>query len=430
MIRKIGLLAAFLSLTVYACSGSSAAGDAGDGDGGDGADLDPCTAARPAWERIWSLRQENSGLEGRTPQINIMDIWGAAADDIYAVGFAGNILHYDGRGWQKMESGSTEDLEGVWGYVLRDEQGAETRRDIFAVGHNGTILRYDGTAWQPARVINDPDPAHPDPQVVTGNFHDVWGIPAPGPNPNQHPTVIAVGSEGLIVRWESLRGEFLEMRKREEFTYPCDAGTCTRISYLRYSPERLGGVFGSSASFFVAVGNNGTILEYDGSTWTRRVILDFTAHLNGVWGRGGSEIFAVGLEGTILRRSGSGSWDFLRDLAQQSGGYLELGPVYLRGLWAFYQSKCGPLPDGGTERQDTSWAIFVGWDSRLYLFHDRIVCPFGELSVDRLESVWGTAPRSETERTLPDGGIVCDPVEAFLSGVNGTIVRLSNPQGQ
>ena len=50
--------------------------------------------------------------------------------------------------------------------------------------------------------------------------------------------------------------------------------------------------------------------------------------------------------------------------------------------------------------------------------------------MERLENVWGTAPRNEDERTLPDGGIVCDPVEVFISGVNGTILRLSNPQGQ
>jgi hypothetical protein len=427
--KRLFYLLVLLAALAAGCSGSSS-GDAGQGDAGDGADVDPCTAARSEWQRVWTVNQVSTGLEGRTPEINVMDVWGSAPDDIYAVGFAGNILHYDGSSWQKMESGTTENLEGVWGFVLKDDQGKVTRREVFAVGQNGIILRYDGTAWQPQRVINDPDPAHPDPQPVSGNFHDVWGIPAPGPQPTQHPVVIAVGGEGLIVRWDGVRGEFLEMRRREEFQYPCDGGTCTRISYQRYSPERLGGVFGTSADFFVAVGNNGTILEYDGSRWNRRVILDFNTHLNGVWGRGSFEIFAVGLEGTILRRNSGGNWEFLKDLAQAAGGYLELEPVYLRGLWAFYQSKCGPVPDGGTEPQDTSWAIFAGWDNHLYMFHDRLICPFGKLPVDRWESIWGQPPRSEADRTLPDGGIVCDPVEAWISGVNGLVVRLVNPKGQ
>jgi hypothetical protein len=38
--------------------------------------------------------------------------------------------------------------------------------------------------------------------------------------------------------------------------------------------------------------------------------------------------------------------------------------------------------------------------------------------------------RGGIERTLDGGTVVCDPVEVFISGVNGTIVRLSNPNGQ
>ena len=424
-----------LALSLAACSGSGSSGDSGVTDGEDGADVDPCTAALPQWQQIWSSQQEHSGLEGRTPEINVMDIWGAGPDDIYAVGFAGHILHYDGSSWTEMESGTEENLEGVWGYVLHDEQGVETHREIFAVGQEGTILRYDGTAWQPQRVINDPDAANPNPQPVTDNFHDVWGVPAAGADPQQQPTVIAVGGEGLIVRWEEALGEFREMRYREDYTYPCDGGsggTCTRTSYLRFTPERLGGVFGTARDFFVAVGNNGTILEYDGNSWSRYSLPPelHDKHLNGVWGRGAFEIFAVGLEGLILRRNSGGNWERLDGLALAAGGYVDIDKIYLRGLWGFYQSKCGPVPDGGSDPQDTSWAVFVGWDSKLYLFHDRLVCPFGDLPVERLENVWGTAPRNEDERTLPDGGIVCDPVEVFISGVNGTILRLSNPQGQ
>ncbi|MBW1808344.1 MAG: hypothetical protein JRJ87_09135 [Deltaproteobacteria bacterium] len=426
----VGLISSVLFI---GCSSDAGPGDSGIGDGEDAGDVDPCQAAVPQWLQTWQITIDESGLEGLTPDINVMDVWGTAPDDIYAVGFKGNILHYDGNSWTKMESGTEANLEGIWGYVLKDDAGLVTRTDIFAVGSQGTILRYDGVSWQPQRVINDPDPANPDPQIVTGNFHDIWGTEAPGPNPDQHPTVIAVGyggSAGLIVRWESLELEFREMRQRVDFDYPCDAGTCTRISYQAWTPEKLGGVFGTAADFFIAVGNNGTILEYDGTAWARTVIAGFTTHLKGVWGRGAWEIFGVGLDGTILRRNNAGVWEDLKQLAQDQGGFISVTPIFLRSNWGFYQAKCGPTPDGGTEPEDTSWAFFIGWDNKLFVFHDMLICPMGELDVSRFEGIWDSHPRDETERTLEDGGIVCDPVEIIISGVNGSILRLINEEGQ
>lgn len=410
------------------CSTDATTTDAGIVDADAGGDQDPCVAALPGWNQTWQIQQEQSGLEGLTPDINLVDVWGSAADDVYAVGMDGTILHNDGSGWTAMESGTEANLEGVWGYVLHDDTGAVTRTDVFAVGWSeasgeAVVLRYDGTAWTPQRVINDPDPANPDPQPVQGSLHDVWGIPAPGPNPDQHPTVFAVGGEGLIVEFIGEDQQFLETRQRVEFT---DGEGNTRYSYQRWTPERLGGVFGASRDFFVAVGNNGAILEYDGGGWNRVVISGFTTHLNGVWGARAGEIFAVGLDGTILLRAG-GSWQNLRD---NPNLHFSIPPVYLRGLWAFSQPACGPVPDGGTEPQDTSWVVFVGWNNTLFMAHEGIVCPFGKLDVIRFEGVWGTAPRSIEDRTSPDGGITCDPVDIVTTGVNGTIIRLVNEEGR
>jgi hypothetical protein len=413
-----------------ACSKDTGVPDAGNPDADGGADLDPCEVAIPAWEKIWNITKEPSGLEGRTPDINLMDVWGVGPDDIYAVGFAGSILHYDGSEWTLMETTTEANLEGVWGYVLHDADGTETRRDVFAVGSEGTILRLVTDAWIPMDVINDPDPANPDPQPVTDTFHDVWGIPAPGPDQaTQHPTVIAVGGMGLIARYDGAINQFMEMRQRVEFT---DSEGQIHVNYERWTPERLGGVFGAAAGDFVAVGNNGAILEFDGSSWNRNVITGFITHLNGVWGRGAWQIFAVGNEGTIMQRS-NGAWEDLKTLAEQQGGFIQISAsAYLRSSWGFYQAKCGELPDGGVDpddRQDTSWQIFIGWDNKLYLFHDRAICPFGEFDVSRLEGIWGNQPRGEQERTY-DGGIECDTVEVILTGVNGKIYRLTNDEGR
>lgn len=444
---RMGLLIVPLVFSGLACSDAGGNSDGNDLDGEVDGDVDPCQAAAPLWNEIWSIQQEETGLEGVTPDINLMDVWGAGPDDVFVVGFAGTILRNTGTGWVQMQSGTTANLEGVWGYELTDENGAVTRTDVFAAGQDGTILRFNGTAWAPMLVVNDPDPVNnPDPQPVTGHFHDIWGIPANGTGPDDHPYVVAVGGEGLIVRYDGVNNRFVEMRSREEFHYTdADGVEQVRVSWVRFTAERLGGVYGVGSlgdPLFVAVGNNGTIVELSGDTWNRNQTFSppgaFIDHLNGVWGRGAWEIFATGIEGTVIRRDNGGTWHILK----KENALWQLSPIYLRGTWSFYQSYCGEVPevpDGGEPpeeeiRDDTSWVIFVGWNGTVLMGHDGIICELDMPTENRLEAIWGQPPRNEDDRWVDggsaDGGVECDPVELVISGVNGTVIRLSNPEGR
>lgn len=452
------VLAAALSAGLCACSSQSTPGDGAITDGEVDADLDPCAAALPSWKKTWKVRTETTPLTGLTPDINLIDVWGNAGNDVYAVGYAGTVLHFDGSAWTALDPlGLKEDLEGVWGYVLKDAQGAVTRTDLFVAGSNGTILRYLNGVWSKVRTvfIDDLDPANPKTVEVQGNFHDIWGIPAPGPADTQQPTVIAVGGEGLIVRYDATANEFREHRNRVSFV---DRNGVTHWNLERWSPERLGGVFGTAANNFVAVGNNGTILRYDGSGWAREAVTTFgggtafVTHLNGVWGRHANELFATGLDGTVVRYDGS--WQQLGcategactagnartvcgilGLCDRGTCICNVPTVYLRSTWNFMQSKCGPIidggsDDGGVQRETASWVVFAGWNGTLMLANNGILCPFGELPANRLEGMWGNTPRSEAERTLDGGKVECDPVEVFVTGVNGTLIRLTNAKGE
>lgn len=42
-------------------------------------------------------------------------IWGSADDDIWAAGFEGTLLHYDGTSWASVESKTTEVLYALSG---------------------------------------------------------------------------------------------------------------------------------------------------------------------------------------------------------------------------------------------------------------------------------------------------------------------------
>ncbi len=69
---------------------------------------------------------------------SLEDVWGSSSSDVFAVGWSGNILHYDGNEWSKMASGTAEVLNAVWG---------SSSSDIFVVGRYETILHYDGHTW-------------------------------------------------------------------------------------------------------------------------------------------------------------------------------------------------------------------------------------------------------------------------------------------
>ena len=80
-------------------------------------------------------------------------------------------------------------------------------------------------------------------------------------------------------------------------------------------------VWGTGPSDVFAVGAQGTIVHYDGATWTA-MVSNTTRFLRGVWGSSGAEVFAVGGGGTIVRFDGA-SW------ALQTSGTIAI----LRGVW-------------------------------------------------------------------------------------------------
>lgn len=72
----------------------------------------------------------------------IQAAWGASADDFYAVGDNGTLVHYDGLKFTAVESGTGIDLFDIEGVV--DENTGQQR--IWALG-NGIIIYYNGESW-------------------------------------------------------------------------------------------------------------------------------------------------------------------------------------------------------------------------------------------------------------------------------------------
>jgi hypothetical protein len=105
-------------------------------DGGDDDDSGGITDPDTGTAGQWVLEE----LDSPTAK-NLSDVWGSARDDVFAVGEAGTILHYDGQAWSLVDTSSLpiqQDLFGVSG---------RSADDVVAVGANAHAVAWDGATW-------------------------------------------------------------------------------------------------------------------------------------------------------------------------------------------------------------------------------------------------------------------------------------------
>jgi len=249
----------------------------------------PAVATVPTWSAM------NSGTTK-----DLQDIWGTSGRDVFAVGADGTILHYNGSAWSTMNSVPGQSLYGVWG---------SSASDVFAVGAGGTIRHYNGSAWSAMnsgvtdylfsvwgtsstnvyavggggslRTIlhYDGNTWSPSYRNVGGLFRAVWGSSANN--------IFVVGDGGVI--WHSSNG------------VAWSAMNSGVTDYL-YS------VWGTSSTNVYAVGGGGslqTILHYDGNTWSPSYS-DSGSLFRAVWGSSANNIFVVG-DGDVIWHSSNGS---------------------------------------------------------------------------------------------------------------------------
>jgi hypothetical protein len=210
-------------------------------------------------------------------------VWAVDADNVFAVGDGGTILHRINSAWSVMASGVTSNLRGVW---------AASASDVWAVGMGGTVLRFNGTSWS---AITG---------ATTSDIDAVWGSSATD--------VWLVGS-GVVTHWNgtafssmSFAGTLLSVSG----TGPTDvwvAGENTYLHHFTGTWSTVDPVIGTSTFFAVlAVGAkdvwatdfvlNKESVHYDGSKWTPRktnggIFMGLAARASDdVWGVGGNDV--------------------------------------------------------------------------------------------------------------------------------------------
>ena len=196
------------------------------------------------------------------------DLWAAAPDDLYVVSGEELVRRFDGAGWSALPMGFVGiALQGVW--------GADPAH-VFAVGGFATAggpVVFEGGAggWSVLAF---------EPEVSDGDLLAVHGVSVDD--------VMAVGTGGLAVRRRP--------------------GTRTMDVLSTGTTETLRDVWMASATEAFAVGDNGTLLHWDGTAWTAMTAAGDPwegVPLLGVWGSSPGNVFAVGSGALVLRWDGA-----------------------------------------------------------------------------------------------------------------------------
>jgi hypothetical protein len=132
------------------------------------------------WYRDQGRLLSHSGSQSLATPFGVNDFFARGKDDVWAVGDAGVLSHWNGSAWSQPEfdpHAGTVELHDVW--------GSASGRDAWAVGSTrgyGTILRGIDSRWSP---------------LETDKLSDLWRIAGRAPG-----KVWMVGGKGTVMRWD------------------------------------------------------------------------------------------------------------------------------------------------------------------------------------------------------------------------------------
>jgi hypothetical protein len=193
-------------------------------------------------------------------------VWAASPSDVWAGGDRGELIHFDGSVWERVESEADWSIYDIFG---------TSPQSIFAVG-DGAILEYDGTEWE-SIGFNE-----------WSYFRAVWAS-------SEHDVFVAENSSKI-------------------FHYDGSAWSEMELPAIM----RLLDLWGASPDDVYAVGDSpGGMIHYDGSAWSIVDLSTAAANVNltSISGSSSHDIYAVGY-GKVLHFDGT-EWSAVEDIPKQ-----------------------------------------------------------------------------------------------------------------
>jgi hypothetical protein len=191
-------------------------------------------------------------------------LWGTSSSNLFLAGTNGSISHFNGSRWEKMESGTTVDLEDIWGI---DE------RHIWAAGYTiadgrSVIVFYDGSRWS---TLYDNTQV---PSSERLGFSSVWT--------NNATTILATGVSGFYRIHSGTRSI---------------RGDNTGQVWISYR------VRGCNTADVFTSGAGGEILHFNGSTWFTYTDVQERTNDSARW-------LCIDVENTVIVTGGFAPQDF------------------------------------------------------------------------------------------------------------------------
>lgn len=287
------------------------------------------------------------------PRRAFTSVWGSSKSDVWAVGSAGAVLHFDGAAWKDSSVPTTRTLFSV---------GGSGPNDVWIVGTYGTIYhgpKLDGgtAQWESMPIVPY---AGAEEKLLSSVWSpspdEVWlageslRIPGQSKAATQYRgRVVADGgvawqpmapcaSCAFIAKvWGTGGGDIWSVGQQGEAYWATvpqpdagdagDAAVPVWVDVSSPSTEDLQAVWGSNNDDVWAVGRRGTLRRYhDQATEAEIVAAGTTEDLHAIWGSAANDVWAVGDFGTILHFDGT-TW-------QSSTAALPVGrKPHLYGVW-------------------------------------------------------------------------------------------------
>lgn len=237
----------------------------------------------------------------------IQDLWGRGPSDVWASGFDGLVLHFDGTTWRRRDRVVPGNLFALSGGDVGELWALEGRFDVAPAVYN--VVRGDGTTFEAVDVGAEPDEiprrlfaVGPGDLWLTGRFGEDRLESFGMARHFDGSTWSLVGSglgDNLVSAWGTANDMF--------FVGTTDGGFFGIASHWidgtwaesDYPDPILIDVWGSSATDVWAIGTGTEALHYDGSSWVEVSVGtdDASTILQRIWGSSATDVWAVGYRG-------------------------------------------------------------------------------------------------------------------------------------
>ena len=316
----------------------------------------------------------------------LLGVRGSSATDVWAVGSAGTIIHWDGTAWTKVPLDRKDTLLGVW---------ASSASDVWVVSSLNVVLRGSGFVSGTATFVERPPIDPDDPTNLNGAIlTSVWGA---GPDD------VFVGGPAANTWPRNSMWRHVPEADGDPASAPhawegastfCKGSRCVDVN----------AIWGTSASDLWIASNSGMVLRSKGAVgdgggaeqWTTITTTVTIADLHGIWGSSDSDVWIVGDGGTIRHWSNDGTqrWKIVASPTTEN----------LRAVWGTGPNDAWAVGDSGT---------ILHWDGTTWSVASTAL-PLGPRP--RLYSIWGSGPN--------DVWVVGEAVALHFTGKKPT------PQGE